>query len=246
MSLAEEVSAIGRAFAEGLGEILGEKLHGAYFYGAAVFPDTKTTGDIDFHVILEAELTEAERSALAGLHQRLGERFPPLGKDMDGYYLLLRDARQRERPQSQMWRRATDESWALHREHIHAGRCRVLAGPHPKTIVPAASWPEIESALLGELDYVEKHLTEYPGFSTLNLCRIIISFETRDVVLSKAQAARWALDHLPKWRKHVALAKKAYAREAKQEERTVILADMGRFFDFAKARIERARQETGK
>ncbi|GAH04040.1 unnamed protein product, partial [marine sediment metagenome] len=56
-----------------------------------------------------------------------------------------------------MWKRATDNSWALHREHILAGRHIILYGPEPKKIYPPATWPEIETALYGELDYVEKH-----------------------------------------------------------------------------------------
>ena len=64
MSTPEEVSTIGQAFVEGLERILGEKLHGAYIYGAAAFPDAVPTRDIDFHVILKSELTDDERSDL--------------------------------------------------------------------------------------------------------------------------------------------------------------------------------------
>jgi hypothetical protein len=238
-----EINVIGRAFAQGLQRILGEKLHGAYIYGAAAFPDSVPTGDIDFHVILESELTDEERSELEKLHGSLAEQFPPLGGEMDGYYLLLADARRTAPPRSEMWRRAVDTSWALHRTHIRAGRCIVLYGPDPKEIYPAASWPEIEGALYGELDYVAKHLGNYPDYCILNLCRLIYSFETRDVVVSKAQAAAWAHDALPEWRRHVELAQKSYARRATAEDRQFMLAEVGAFLEFARARIERAGKE---
>jgi hypothetical protein len=240
MTVPQQVSIIGQAFADGLKRILGEKLHGAYIHGAAAFPDAVPTGDIDFHVILKSQLTDDERSELERFHESLAEQFPPLGAELDGYYILLADARREMPPTSQMWKRATDGSWALHREHIRAGKCIVLHGPEPTEIYPPASWSEIESALYGELDYVEKHLCEYPDYCTLNLCRLIYSFETKDVVVSKAQASDWAYDALSQWRRHIELARKSYARQATPEDRQFLFTEIGRFFEFAQARIGRA------
>ena len=240
MPISPEVDLITRAFAAGLKRILKEKLHGAYIYGAAAFPDAVPTGDIDFHVILESALTDDERSELERFHESLAAQFPPLGGELDGYYILLADARREVPPKSQMWRRATDQSWALHREHLRAGRCMVLHGPEPSEIYPPASWPEIESALYGELDYVEKHLHEYPDYCILNLCRLIYSFETRDVVVSKARASDWAYEVLSLWRRHIDLARKSYARQATPEDREFMLAEVGSFLEFARERIERA------
>jgi hypothetical protein len=246
MSVSQEVSVIGQAFMDGLQRILGEKLHAAYIFGAAAFPDAFPLGDIDFHVILKSELTEDERAELERLHESLAEQFPPLAVGMDGYYILLRDARSERPPRSEMWQRATDKSWALHREHMRAGRCIVLHGPEPTEIYPPASWQEIERALYGELDYVEKHLHVYPDYCILNLCRLIYSFETRDVVVSKAQASDWARDALPAWGRHIEVASKSYARQATPEERQFMLAEAGRFLEFAQARIERARKASAK
>jgi hypothetical protein len=243
LSNSEEVSAIGQAFVEGLERILGEKLHGAYVYGAAAFTDAVPTRDIDFHVILKGELTDDERSELGRFHESLAEQFPPLGGELDGYYILLADARREVPPRSQMWRRATDESWALHREHIRAGRCIVLHGPPPTEIYPLATWPEIESALYGELEYVQKHLCEYPDYCILNLCRLIYSFETHNVVVSKAEASDWAHDALPQWRRHIDLARKSYACQATPEDRQFMLTEIERFLEFAQVRIERASEE---
>ncbi len=242
MTVSQQIGTIVQAFADGLKRILGEKLHGAYVYGAAAFPDAVPTGDIDFHVILKSKLTDDERSALEQFHESLAEQFPPMGGELDGYYILLADAHREVPPKSQMWRRATDESWALHREHIRAGRCIVLHGPEPTEIYPPASWPEIESALYGELAYVEEHLHEYPDYAILNLCRLIYSFETRDVVVSKAQASNWAYSALPQWRRHIGLARKSYAGQATSEERQVMLSEVEALLEFARRRIERVGQ----
>ena len=242
MTIKEQVSAIGEAFVDGLRRILGDKLCGLYIYGAAAFPDDVPTGDIDFHVILTNPLTDDERSRLYELHDSLARDFPPLGVDMDGYYILLADARGAQPPQSQMWQRATDKSWALHREHIRAGRHILLHGPDPKEIYPPATWPEIEQALEGEFQYVEDHLDQYPDYCILQLCRLIYSYETSDVVVSKAQASDWARHALPKWRRHIELARKSYARQATPEDREFMLTEIGAFFEFARTQIEQARK----
>ena len=55
------ISDLCQALVHGLQRVLGDKLYGVYMYGAAAFPEAAPTGDIDFHVILAAPLTEAEK-----------------------------------------------------------------------------------------------------------------------------------------------------------------------------------------
>ena len=49
--------------------MLGEKLLAAYVYGAAAFNDSLSTGDIDFHVILNSHLTDREKQKLEAMHK---------------------------------------------------------------------------------------------------------------------------------------------------------------------------------
>jgi len=233
-----EITNICQAFLDGLKVILRDKLHGLYLYGAAAFPDSLPTGDIDFHVILKSPLTEREKSALYHLHDTITRAYPPLGGELDGYYLLLDDALQKSSPRSQMWNRAVDSSWALHREHILAGRCIKLYGPDPAEIYPPAVWEEIEEALQGEMRYVEDHLEEYPDYCILNLCRLMYSFETRDIVISKAASADWAYDRFPEWRLLIDLSRKSYEKKATEKDRNIMLSEVGKFFGFANERIK--------
>ncbi|MFW6097745.1 MAG: aminoglycoside adenylyltransferase domain-containing protein [Chloroflexota bacterium] len=240
MALSEQVNAISAAFTGGLRRILANKLVAAYIFGAAAFPDTENTGDIDFHVILSTELTASERDALEELHREIARQFPPLGGEMDGHYILLQDVHRQTPPRSQMWQRAADTAWALHREHIRAGRYITLHGPNPRDLYPPATWSEIEAALYSELDYVEQHLSDYPDYCILNLCRLIYSFETKVVVISKTAAAEWAHKHLPQWQAHIGLARKSYAGKATAHDRQFMLAEVAQFYEFARSRIEEA------
>ena len=216
-------------------------LYGVYLYGALAFPEGGATGDIDFHVILNHALDDREKVALNELHAILARDYPPLGVGLDGYYLLLEDARQTMPPRHQLIVDMVDNSWALHRAHIRAGRCIVLQGPDPRQVYPEVSWPELESALEGELEYVEEHLAEYPAYCVLNLCRLMYSFETKDVVVSKLGSARWAYEAFYKWRPHIDAARRAYEGSAMSKEEELIRLEVGDFFDFSCRYIERSR-----
>ncbi|MGB3715881.1 MAG: aminoglycoside adenylyltransferase domain-containing protein [Candidatus Promineifilaceae bacterium] len=232
------VEEIGRAFRDGLKGILGGKLVGAYIYGATVFPETRYTGDIDFHVILGGPLTDNEREQLNDLHESMAREFPPLGKEMDGYYILLEDAKKKSPPKSQMWKQATDNSWALHREHIRAGRCIVLEGLDPRQLYPATSWNELEEGLRGELEYVERHLVDYPAYCALNLCRLMYSFQTRDVVISKTAAGLWAEGTYPQWSELIQIAVKSYEGRATPADDQFMLNQIPGLYNFAIEQIE--------
>jgi hypothetical protein len=216
--------------------ILGGKLHAAYIFGAAAFPNTLPSGDIDFHVILNEDLAPQEKEALEAFHEELGREYPPLGAELDGYYFTLEDARKRTPPQSQMWTCATDNAWALHRAHIHAGRYLTLHGADPRETVPPASWDELKDALLSELAYIRDHLHQYPDYCILNLCRLVYSFETREVVISKDQASEWAMKALPEWEELVILGRKSYRGKATISDRERMQAEVEDFYKYAKER----------
>jgi hypothetical protein len=240
-----EIQDLCSAFLDGLNAALGKKLYGVYLYGALAFPEGGPTGDVDFHVILQEALSEGEKSALHDLHAALARGYGPLGADLDGYYLLVEDARQPSPPQHQLLPGVTDDSWALHRAHIRAGRCIVLQGPDPKQLVPPASWPELASALQGELDYVEQHLADYPAYCVLNLCRLMYSYETRDVVVSKRASAAWARDAYPAWRASIEAAQRSYDQRATAGDEALLRSEVRPFFDFACARIGESRGKAG-
>lgn len=224
-------------FRDGLIAVLGDKLYGIYLYGAITFPETKYTGDLDFHVILTTSLTRGERKLLEELHESLARNFPPLGSEMDGYYILLEDAKRKSPPQNQMWKQATDNAWALHREHIRAGKCIVLSGPAPTQIYRPADWVELEHALRDELNYVEMHLMDYPAYCVLNLFRLMYSFQTHDVVASKTAAGSWGEETYPQWKELIDCARRSYAGNASGPDEKLMLNQISDLCSFALRRI---------
>ncbi len=225
------------ALASGILRILGAKLHALYIYGAVTFPETQRSGDVDFSAILAVSPTDAERAGLLALHERLAREVPPLGTDLDGYYVLLEDARQAERPHHVLFPELVDDSWALHRAHMLAGRVAVLHGPEPRAVLLPPTRAEIDEALDGELDYVRSHLEQYPDYCVLNLCRLLYSWGTGDVVTSKAAAAAWARRRFVAWKTLIDLAISSYAKQATPGDRIEMLNRVPKMLGFATQRI---------
>ena len=231
------------AFANGLRDVLGSKLFALYVYGAAVFPETQGTGDVDLHAIIESGLTAAEKAKILRLQKTMAERFPPLGKELDAYVILLREARQSGFPVHQLDLAIRDDSWALHRAHLLAGRCVVLHGPEPSEFLADPTWDELDVALQGELAYVKEHLAQYPGYGIMNLCRLMYSYETRDVVTSKFASAEWAAAEFPECRQLIARAKRSYTRDLRPGEQEAMLREAPKLLSFAQERIDASRQD---
>ncbi len=232
-----EIQDLGTALLAGLEEVLSAKLHGVYLFGALTFPDGGAITDIDFHVILTDGLTEDEKAGLDRLDAALARDYPPLGAELDGYYLLLAETRGLTPPRHQRAAGVVDGSWALHCAHIRAGRCVVLYGPDPVTIYPEPAWPDLTHALAGELAWLAARLTDYPAYGVLNLCRLLYSCATRDVVISKYAAAGWAQAAYPHWRPLIAAALICYAGTATAPERAAVRAGAHDFYAYAQPHI---------
>lgn len=234
MELPDDIRRLSDAFVADLEQSLGPRFVGMFQYGAVCFPPSPVS-DFDAHVIVAEPFTDADRDAVNALRERMLAY--PFGDDMDVWYVTLESIASSDPPQTELRPGFRDDSWALHRAHIHAGRYVLSAGPDPRGIVPEPTWPELDEALQGELEYVEEHLTDAPAFGVLNLCRILYSYESRDVVVGKLQAALWALAALDvDLHEPIRTAIEAY------RDRTYMAgADIGSFYDPLAARIQAAR-----
>jgi len=244
MLLPTEIESICQAFLVGLTHAIREKLFGVYLYGALAFPDAGPVGDIDFHVILNAQLNNPEKSQILALHECLAHDFPPLGAELDGYYLLLEDACQVTPPSDQLRDDLKDVSWALHCAHIRAGRCIVLYGSDPLPIYPEVTWHALERALVGELEFIEQNLSRCQAYCVLNLCRLMYSYSTRNVVISKRFSAEWASAEFPEWVTLIESAKNYYDHYATRGDAD-LLKEMGNsFYVFACGQIEQSKYKS--
>jgi len=235
--LPDDVAAVAASLRAGLERAVGDALASLFIYGAIAFPRTLTWMiDFDFHVLLHRPLTDAELVAIDDLHRALAAE-TALGADLDGYYVLLADAPHREPPANETNRSQRDEAWALHRAHVHAGRYLVVCGLDPRPIVPEPTWAELDAALRAELDFVQRH-PEATAFGILNGARILASYDTSNVVMSKYQAAQWALGALPdEWHSTVRAAVRTYERAPREPDAAALRERWPAFVAYVRASI---------
>lgn len=231
--LPQDVQTVCTALRDGLKAALGSNLYGIYLYGAVVFPEMKHIHDIDCHVIVKRPLTVRENEEVRKLHKELADEYPVVGDDLDAWYILLDDAQQASPPRHQVYPDLFDNSWALHHAHIRAGYCIVLYGPEPEQVFPAPTWSELMAGLEAERMYIERHISVYPDYCVLNLCRLIYSNSMKEVVISKHTAAEWALDNLTTWRLLIEAALRSYAGEMREEDKRLFESETERFYQFA-------------
>ncbi len=230
----EHVRALSNAFVAELEQTLGLRFVGLFQYGAVCFPPSPIS-DFDAHVIVSDPFTDTDRDAINAMRERLLALQG--GDDMDVWYVTLDAMRSRDLPQTELRPGFLDESWGLHRAHWHAGRIIVVKGPDPRELVPEPTWEEIDEGLQGELEFVTEHLADAPAYGVLNLCRILYSYETRDVVVGKFQSATWAHAALDvDWHPLIRTALAAYA-----DKTYTVDADIRPFYEAMSKRIEAAR-----
>lgn len=222
--------------------LLGDTLIGIYLYGAITFPDSQDQiQDLDFHVIVRNGFSERERRQVDRLCHELACDFAMDRGDLDGYFITLGDTRQTAPPPTQMWplwRTPADASWALHCAHIRAGQCIILRGPDPLEIYPEPSWPDLQAALLVEINFVNGHLADAPAYCVLNACRLLYSFETRNVVISKRGAASWAMGALAEsWHQVIRAGLRVYQGTAESQDEAAVRAGASDFVAHIWARI---------
>lgn len=171
----------------------GASLHALYLYGAVLFEESEGIGDLDYHVILTGRPDTAQHDGYSSACARLAGR--PGCEDLDGWVISLAEARGSDPPEHLIQAGLRDQSWALHRAHWMAGRCVVLHGPAPASVVPRPSWPELRAGLAAEFSFAAAGHSD--AFAVLNCCRILRSLAEHDVVQSKFGSGWWALEQLP-------------------------------------------------
>jgi len=241
--LPQKTQSICNSLAEMLGASLPDIVYGIYLYGAMVFPESDHVVDIDFHVILKRPLSADEKEKVRLIHEALTNSFPPLSSDdLDGWYILLDDVRLLA-PEHQVIPNISDTAWPLHRAHMRAGYCIVLKGPSPRQIFPAPTWSELTISLNAEHAFITEHATKYPAYCILNACRLMYSYTTRDVVISKKASAEWAMDNFPVWKNLINAALRWYGEDKRAVDWQLFESTTDSFLKFANTTIENSKHE---
>ncbi len=239
--LPAEIRMVCTKLMDGLIAVLNDNIYGIYLYGAMVFPETRYIQDIDFHVIVKRRLSDPEKEDIKKLHAELtelNEELPHSEDELDGYYILESDARKISIPWHQVYPDIADESWPLHIAHMRAGYCIVLYGPEPNSFLPEPTWQDLVAGLEAVRKHTMNYFDQHPDYCILNFCRLLYSYNTKDVVISKRRAAEWTGEHFPEWRELVESALRIFEREERDKDRSTVQSGIGEFNQFIHYKIK--------
>lgn len=209
--------------------------------GTTNLDDPVHAGDLDTYVILRRRPGEGSVGGIEQAQARIADRH---GIEWDAWYVLEADARRSE-PPSHAWADGRrDTSWAIHRAHWLAGRYVKLEGADPWAIVTPPTWDELRGELDRELEHIERHVVEgdtdpyEAAYAVLTGSRILHALATRNVVMSKAAAGSWALEHLSdRWHAALGAALRTYSGDASPSDAKLQEADMAPFVSFVRRHL---------
>jgi hypothetical protein len=229
---------------QGLAEVFGDDLAAVWLYGGSLFGPVAL--DVDLHILLARAPGTREAATIRRLHAAISQN-RPWEDEFDSWYILLEDARRPEPPANVgPWNPGfRDGHWALHRAHWLAGACIVVHGVSPSAVVPPPTWDEIASTLYAEM---KAEAREGGGegraaspYWTLQLCRVLASLETGEVVRSKVDSGTWALERLPEDAQAVIkAAMRYYARSSEGGDQALIGAGYPDFYALVRRLIDAA------
>lgn len=218
-----ELRKVLNTFVDEIAAELGENLVGIYLIGSIASGDFDLDSDVDFLVVTESELTDANRKSLQDIQIRIHDIDCYPAKHLEGSYISVSDLNNWDMVGekklyyfdngSTTYEESThDNQW--HVRWILRERGITLVGPNPKTILKSIPLNEmlneIKRTMLQVLkifqDEIERPLSFWnsrfgQSFTVLTYCRMLHTLHT-GTVQSKKAGAKWAKEFVdPKWEK---------------------------------------------
>jgi predicted nucleotidyltransferase len=204
-----EVNELLDALTDGVREVLGDQLVGAYLFGSSTTNDFDRESDVDVVVVTAEKIPDETFAALRAMHERIAAIDSWCATQLEVSYIPKRALRRYDLPNVVhprldrgrgetlfMMRHGAD--WVVQRYLIRE-RGVALIGPDPSTLIDPVSPDDLRRAMLELLPEWLAPMLEnpprvrtrgYQSFIVLSTCRILYTIEHGDV-LSKSAAALW-------------------------------------------------------
>jgi predicted nucleotidyltransferase len=200
------------AFLASSEEILGESFCGAYLQGSFALGDADEHSDVDFIVVTEGEVTEAQASDLQAMHERLYGLETEWAQHLEGSYISMERLRRVDPARSPLLYLDNGATQLERDNHCNTAVVRwtlrehgvVLAGPDPKSLIAPVTADDLVDDVLVALGEWRKWLGAHTmsrrglGVLVLTLCRMLQSI-AEGRVTTKREAGEWALRTLADW-----------------------------------------------
>jgi predicted nucleotidyltransferase len=253
------------AFVKEVSAELGENLAGIYLVGSIASGDFDLDSDIDFMVVIYAELTEANKNRLQENQVKIHTMDGYPAKHLEGSFITVRDLNDwstvGKKKLFYFDNGSTTYEYSTHDNQWHVRwilreRGVTLVGPKPETImqpIPLAELRnEIKTKMLQVMEMFEKEIDQPlnffnsrfgQSFFVLTYCRMLHTLYTGTVQSKKAGAA-WAKQLLDsRWARLIDLAWKEregvrFGEKIGQRAEATLLSETLAFIKNAVAQID--------
>ena len=200
--------------------ILGDQFIGMYLYGSLANGNFDEHSDIDVLIATDGEISESTFSALQELHKQINKVDSPWATQIEASYIPQTALRRfdstnklhphMDRGENEVLHMMSHESDWITQRHILRERGIVIEGPNLQSLIDPVSPDDLRRAVVSVLPvWTEPILTDpslinkrgYQSYCVLTLCRMLYTLKHGEI-LSKAAAAKWALENLhPRWKR---------------------------------------------
>ena len=212
-----DLNAVLQELTESVQAILGAELVGVYLQGSFAGGDFDEHSDVDYIMVIERELTEAQVTELQSMHARIYELDCAWAQHLEGSYFPKETLRLPPQPGETLWYLDNGARQLIRSVHCNTLVVRwqlrqhgvALLGPEPQTLMPPIPEADLRREILavihdwgGEILADSEHFNNrfYQGFIVLSFCRMLHSLHTGEIQ-SKRRGAEWAKATLdPAWR----------------------------------------------
>lgn len=243
-----QVAALLKDLTAHLPVILGKNLVGFYRYGSVTHHSFNSKrSDVDCIVVTERDLSAAQFRKLSAWLAQAAESNPwasrlqmlfPIKNEV-----LTMNARACVYQFGVLKRGSSDGNPIIWLEVMNSGV--TLLGPQPEAFVPTITRELLFQALQRELGYLReeicgkkesewRNVASYRVYAVFTVCRILYSSE-HGTIVSKQQAAKWAIKNLPKKWNEIIL--QAFEFDDAKRHAGIPLLRIKQFIDFADARL---------
>jgi hypothetical protein len=212
-----DLNAVLRELVTRVRTVLGDNFIGAYLQGSFAVGDFDIHSDVDFLIILQDDIPDAQLPALQALHGQIFELGSPWAQHLEGSYVPRRALKHHPPParrflyldngSRELVRSDHDDSlvvyWVLRERGV------TLIGPEPRSLVAPVSANALQREILETMRTWRDELLANPDkldnrwrqtFVVLSYCRMLHTLQN-GTVESKRAAVAWAVEALDsRWR----------------------------------------------
>jgi hypothetical protein len=201
---------------ESVQTILGPYLVGVYLQGSFAVGDFDPHSDVDYIIVIQQALSEAQVAALQSMHARIYDLDCAWAQHLEGSYFPKETLRLPPQPGETLWYLDNGARQLVRSTHCNTLVVRwqlrqhgiALYGSPPTELVPPIPDADLRREILGvihewggEILANPEHYNNrfYQGFIVLSFCRMLHSLHT-GAIHSKPRGAEWAKASLdPAW-----------------------------------------------